>query len=174
MKDSNRTIRLGIVQLDCESSPKNNIDRTIEQIESVADDGAQIICLQELFASQYFCQSVNHDYFELAESIPGPLTDRLAGLARELDVVIVSSHFERRAPGVFHNTAVTTNSDGKLAGIYRKMHIPDDPNFEEKFYFTPGDLGFQAVPTQHGKLGVCVLLGSMVPRSSEADRNGGR
>lgn len=166
MKDSNRTIRLGIVQLDCESSLKNNIDRTIQQIESVANDGAQVVCLQELFASRYFCQSVNHDHFQLAESIPGPLTEQLAGLARELGVVIVSSHFERRAAGLFHNTAVTTDSDGNVAGIYRKMHIPDDPSFEEKFYFSPGDLGFQAVSTQQGKLGVCVCWDQWFPEAA--------
>lgn len=166
MKDSNRTVRLGLIQLDCDPSPQINIERTIEQIESVANDGAQIVCLQELFASQYFCQSVNHDHFDLAESVPGPLTEQLACLARELGIVIVSSHFERRASGVFHNTAVTTDSDGKVAGIYRKMHIPDDPSFEEKFYFTPGDLGFQAVPTQGGKLGVCVCWDQWFPEAA--------
>ena len=166
MKDSKRTVRLGIIQLSCDSSPKLNIDRTVAQIESVANDGAQIVCLQELFANRYFCQTENHENFDLAESIPGPLTEHLAGLAQKLGVIIVSSHFERRAAGLFHNTAVTTNSDGKVAGIYRKMHIPDDPSFEEKFYFTPGDLGFQAVSTSLAKLGVCVCWDQWFPEAA--------
>jgi len=164
-KPSNLT-KLGLIQLNCQAELQVNIDRTIAQIESAAKSGAQIVCLQELFSSQYFCQTQNHDNFQLAESIPGPLTDRLSQLSRELDVVIVSSHFERRAAGVFHNTAVTFDSDGEIAGIYRKMHIPDDPNFEEKFYFTPGDLGFKSHKTQHANLGVCVCWDQWFPEAA--------
>lgn len=166
MKESNNTVRLGVVQLDCNPDPQINIDRTIAQIESVANHGAQIVCLQELFASRYFCQTENHDHFELAESVPGPLTDQLAQLSRELDLVIVGSFFERRAAGLFHNTAVTFDSDGTIAGIYRKMHIPDDPCFEEKFYFTPGDLGFQTASTAVAKLGVCVCWDQWFPEAA--------
>ncbi len=166
MKDSKRMVRLGIIQLNCDTNPKNNIDRTVAQIELVANDGAQVVCLQELFASQYFCQTENHDHFELAEPIPGPISDQLADLAQKLKIVIVSSHFERRTAGLFHNTAVTTDSDGSIAGIYRKMHIPHDPCFEEKFYFTPGDLGFQAAATSFGKLGVCVCWDQWFPEAA--------
>lgn len=166
MKDSKRTVRLGIIQSNCESNSKVNIDRTIAQIESVANDGAQIVCLQELFASQYFCQTQNHDHFELAESIPGPISQRLADLAKKLNIVIVSSHFERRTAGLFHNTAVTTDVDGRVAGTYRKMHIPHDPCFEEKFYFAPGDRGFQAAETAFGKLGVCVCWDQWFPEAA--------
>ena len=162
----NRLTKLGLVQLACQADPVVNIDRTIAQIESAAKLGADIVCLQELFSTQYFCQTQNHDNFQLAESIPGPLTDRLSRLSRELGIVIVSSHFERRAAGLFHNTAVTFDTDGKIAGRYRKMHIPDDPNFEEKFYFTPGDLGFQAAQTQHGQLGVCVCWDQWFPEAA--------
>ena len=162
----NRLTKLGLVQLSCQTDPVVNIDRTIAQIESAAKLGADIVCLPELFSTQYFCQTQNHDNFQLAESIPGPLTDRLSRLSRELGVVIVSSHFERRAAGLFHNTAVTFDIDGKIAGRYRKMHIPDDPNFEEKFYFTPGDLGFQAAQTQQGKLGVCVCWDQWFPEAA--------
>ena len=162
----NRLTKLGLVQLACQADPVVNIDRTIAQIESAAKLGADIVCLQELFSTQYFCQTQNHDNFQLAESIPGPLTDRLSRLSRELGIVIVSSHFERRAAGLFHNTAVTFDTGGKIAGRYRKMHIPDDPNFEEKFYFTPGDLGFQAAQTQHGQLGVCVCWDQWFPEAA--------
>ena len=162
----NRLTKLGLVQLACQADPVVNIDRTIAQIESAAKLGADIVCLQELFSTQYFCQTQNHDNFQLAESIPGPLTDRLSRLSRELGIVIVSSHFERRAAGLFHNTAVTFDTDGEIAGRYRKMHIPDDPNFEEKFYFTPGDLGFQAAQTQHGQLGVCVCWDQWFPEAA--------
>ena len=162
----NRLTKLGLVQLACQADPVVNIDRTIAQIESAAKLGADIVCLPELFSTQYFCQTQNHDNFQLAESIPGPLTDRLSRLSRELGIVIVSSHFERRAAGLFHNTAVTFDTDGEIAGRYRKMHIPDDPNFEEKFYFTPGDLGFQAAQTQHGQLGVCVCWDQWFPEAA--------
>lgn len=162
----NRLTKLGLVQLACQADPVVNIDRTIAQIESAAKIGADIVCLQELFSTQYFCQTQNHDNFQFAESIPGPLTDRLSRLSRELGIVIVSSHFERRAAGLFHNTAVTFDTDGEIAGRYRKMHIPDDPNFEEKFYFTPGDLGFQAAQTQHGQLGVCVCWDQWFPEAA--------
>ena len=162
----NGMAKLGLIQMACHTDPKVNIDRTIAQIESAAESGAEIVCLQELFSTQYFCQTQNHDNFQFAETVPGPLTDRLSRLSRDLGVVIVSSHFERRAAGLFHNTAVTFDTDGEIASLYRKMHIPDDPNFEEKFYFTPGDLGFQASETKHGKLGVCVCWDQWFPEAA--------
>jgi N-carbamoylputrescine amidase len=166
MNTSKGTVRLAVVQTNCGPDLKSNIAATLSQIESVANDGAQIVCLQELFASQYFCQTENHDHFELAESIPGPLTQQIGQLASDLKIVIVSSHFERRAAGLFHNTAVTTNSDGEMVGKYRKMHIPDDPSFEEKFYFTPGDLGFQTASTSFADLGVCVCWDQWFPEAA--------
>jgi len=122
--------------------------------------------LQELFSSQYFCQSEDHDQFEIAESIPGPTIDRVAALAKELGVVVVAGIFERRAPGLFHNSAAVIESDGSIAGIYRKMHIPDDPYFYEKFYFTPGDLGFQCFDTSVGKIGVCICWDQWFPEAA--------
>ncbi len=135
-------------------------------IDAAAREGAQIICTQELFRSQYFCQSENHDYFRLAEKIPGPSTEALSRLARRRKVVIVASVFEKRAAGVYHNTAAVIDADGSLLGVYRKMHIPDDPLFYEKFYFTPGDLGFRAWQTRHAKIGVCVCWDQWYPEAA--------
>lgn len=166
MNQSSNSVRLAIIQLNCDSSPELNVERTLVEIEKVADEGAQVICLQELFSTEYFCQTQNHDHFRLAQSIPGPLTDQLGRLAQRLEVVIVSSLFERRTAGLFHNSAVTLDSTGEIAGIYRKMHIPDDPFFEEKFYFTPGDLGFQAIPTSVAQLGVCICWDQWFPEAA--------
>ena len=134
--------------------PKRTSKRPSRCVERAAKQGAQIICPQELFRSQYFCQSENHENFKLAEKIPGPSTEALQKLARKHRVVIIASLFEKRAAGVYHNTAAIIDADGSLLGIYRKMHIPDDPLFYEKFYFTPGDLGFRAWNTRYGKIGV--------------------
>src|SRR5712691_6260882 len=141
---------VGLVQMSCSPEPEANLARAIARIRDAAGRGAQIICLQELFRSQYFCREENAELFTLAEAIPGPSTDALTRLARELRVVIIASLFERRAAGLYHNTAAVLDADGSLLGLYRKMHIPDDPLYYEKFYFTPGDLGFPNFDTRYG------------------------
>lgn len=161
-----RSVTLGLVQHACSSSPEENFDRTELGIREAAARGAKIICTQELFQSLYFCQNEDHDWFRLAEPVPGPATSRLASIARELGVVIVGSLFEKRAPGLFHNTAAVLDADGSVLGKYRKMHIPDDPLFYEKFYFTPGDLGFRAWETAFGKIGVCVCWDQWYPEAA--------
>ena len=133
---------VGLIQMSCSLDPRENFAKAEARIQEAAKRGAQIICLQELFRSQYFCREENADLFELAEPVPGPSTEALSKLARSLNVVIIGSLFERRAAGIYHNTAAMMDADGTLAGKYRKMHIPDDPLYYEKFYFTPGDLGF--------------------------------
>ncbi len=150
----------------CDAAPDTNFAHAIDFIRSAAAGGAEIICLPELFRSQYFCQSEDHDNFALAETIPGPSTDALSETAREKSIVVIASLFERRAPGVYHNTAVVIDADGKLLGKYRKMHIPDDPAFYEKFYFTPGDLGFLNWKTQRGNVGVCVCWDQWYPEAA--------
>jgi N-carbamoylputrescine amidase len=143
---------IGLIQRKCSLDPKENLSGTIAAIRDAAKRGAQIVCTQELFRTQYFCREENHDYFDLAEPIPGPTTETLGKLAAELGVVIVASLFERRAAGLYHNTAAILDADGRLAGIYRKMHIPDDPLYYEKFYFTPGDLGVPSFDTKAGRI----------------------
>ena len=145
MKRSSSVIQLGLVQTACSPRPADNLKRTLAGVERAAKSGAQIISTQELFRSQYFCQAEDHENFKLAESIPGPSTDAFCKLAKKHRVVIIASLFEKRAAGLYHNTAAIIDADGSLLGIYRKMHIPDDPLFYEKFYFTPGDLGFKAL-----------------------------
>src|SRR5271169_1156831 len=135
-----RNFQIGIVQMSCTPDPEQNLERGITHIRDAADKGAEIVCLPELFQTQYFCQREDVALFDLAETIPGPTTKRLGEVARELKITVVASLFERRAPGIYHNTAAIIASDGNLQGIYRKMHIPDDPLYYEKFYFTPGDL----------------------------------
>jgi N-carbamoylputrescine amidase len=145
--------RIGLVQMSCATDPNENLAKAEWKIREAAARGGQIICLQELFRSQYFCREENHEMFALAEPIPGPSTEALGKLARELGVVIIASLFERRAAGVYHNTAAVIGTDGGIIGIYRKMHIPDDPLYFEKYYFTPGDLGFKVFTTQQAKIG---------------------
>ena len=147
---------VGLIQMRCEAHPQANLDRAVARIEQAATAGADIICLPELFRSPYFCQRCDPTFFDLAESIPGPSTERLQQLAKALGKVIVASLFERRGPGVYHNTAVVLDADGALLGLYRKMHIPDDPLYYEKYYFTPGDLGFKTFATRFGRIGVLV------------------
>jgi N-carbamoylputrescine amidase len=159
-------IQVALVQMQCGAEPETNLAHALELIREAAKNGAQIVCLPELFRSQYFCQSENHDNFSLAETIPGPSTDALTKLARETSVIIVASIFEKRAAGVYHNTAVMIDADGKILGKYRKMHIPDDPSYYEKFYFTPGDLGFQSWKTMRGHLGVCVCWDQWYPEAA--------
>lgn len=160
------TVRVAAIQLTASENVAQNIDRTETKIREAAAAGAQLICLQELFSSRYFCQTEDHRFFDLAESIPGPTTERMAKLAAELKVVLVVGLFERRAPGLFHNTAVVLDVDGSTAGVYRKMHIPDDPHYYEKFYFTPGDLGFDAFETRYGKVGVCICWDQWYPEAA--------
>jgi N-carbamoylputrescine amidase len=159
-------VTLGLLQHACSASPAENRKKTLALAEKAAKQGAQIICTQELFCSQYFCQSENHDHFKLAEAIPGPSTEAFQKLAKKYKVVIIASLFEKRASGLYHNTAVIIDADGSLLGIYRKMHIPDDPLFYEKFYFTPGDTGFRAWDTKYGKIGVLVCWDQWYPEAA--------
>ena len=152
--------------MTCTDNPQENVTKCLAKIAEAASKGAQIICTQELFTSLYFCQTENHDHFKLAEPIPGPTTEALCRLAAEHQVVIIGSLFERRAPGLYHNTAVVIDADGTLLGKYRKMHIPDDPLFYEKFYFTPGDLGFKAFTTRYGKIGVLICWDQWYPEGA--------
>ena len=161
-----RTLPVALVQHACGPSRKDNLQSSLEGIRKAAGQGAQLILLQELHSSLYFCQTENTRYFDLAEPIPGPTTNLLAELAAELQVVIVASLFEKRATGLYHNTAVVLERDGSLAGRYRKMHIPDDPGYYEKFYFTPGDLGFQPITTSLGKLGVLICWDQWFPEAA--------
>ncbi len=157
---------IGLIQMSCGLDPAANLTKALGKIREAAQKGAQIICLQELFRSQYFCREENADLFALAEPIPGPSSEALGKIAKELGVVVVGSLFERRAPGVYHNTAVVLNSDGALLGKYRKMHIPDDPLYYEKFYFTPGDLGFVNFETARGRIGVLVCWDQWYPEAA--------
>jgi len=159
-------VRLGLLQTSCSSDPAVNLKKTLAFAERAARQGAQIICTQELFRSQYFCQSEDHANFQLAEPIPGPSTKALQKLAKKHAVVVIAAVFEKRAPGLYHNSAVVIDADGSLLGIYRKMHIPDDPLFYEKFYFTPGDLGFRAWPTRYGKIGVLICWDQWYPEGA--------
>lgn len=158
--------RIGILQLHNEADVESNKARLATEIEDLARRGAQLIVLQELHNSLYFCQVENVDNFDLAEPIPGPSTDFFGALAKTFGVVIVTSLFERRAPGLYHNTAVVIEKDGSIAGKYRKMHIPDDPAYYEKFYFTPGDLGFHPIDTSVGRLGVLVCWDQWYPEAA--------
>jgi N-carbamoylputrescine amidase len=162
----NDTLRVGLVQHACGEDRRHNLDATIAGVREAHAHGAQLVCLQELHTGVYFCQTEDTRRFDQAEAIPGPTTEELGGLARELGLVLVASLFERRAPGLCHNTAVVLERDGTIAGRYRKMHIPDDPGFHEKFYFTPGDLGFTPIPTSVGTLGVLVCWDQWYPEAA--------
>jgi N-carbamoylputrescine amidase len=158
--------RVGLVQMSCALDPNENLEKARWRIREAAAKGAEIVCLQELFRSQYFCREENAGLFALAEPIPGPTTETLGKLARELRIAIVASLFERRAAGLYHNTAAVIGADGELAGIYRKMHIPDDPLYFEKFYFTPGDLGFVNFDTRFARVGVLVCWDQWYPEAA--------
>ena len=160
------SVRIALVQMTCTPEKEPNVAKAIERIEHAAEAGAQIVCLQELFAGQYPCQSEDHARFAEAEPIPGPTSERLVAAAKRCKVAVVGSLFERRAAGLYHNTAVIIAPDGTLAGMYRKMHIPDDPLYYEKFYFTPGDLGFRSFDTPFGRLGVCVCWDQWYPEAA--------
>ncbi|NKF22452.1 carbon-nitrogen hydrolase [Solimonas marina] len=166
MSHKPRILRVGVVQQACTSTRDDNLKASEAGIRAAVAGGAQLVLLQELHTSLYFCQHEATELFDLAEAIPGPSTAFLGALAKELDVVIVGSLFERRAPGLYHNTAVVLERDGTLAGKYRKMHIPDDPGYYEKFYFTPGDLGFTPIETSVGKLGVLVCWDQWYPEGA--------
>jgi N-carbamoylputrescine amidase len=162
----NSRIKVGLVQNACSLDVEANTAAAIRGVREAAAKGANIVCLQELFQSVYFCQIEDHKYFDLAEPIPGPATTTFQELAKELGVVIIASLFERRAPGLYHNTSAIIDADGTFLGKYRKMHIPDDPLFYEKFYFTPGDLGFRAWDTRFGRIGVCVCWDQWYPEAA--------
>jgi N-carbamoylputrescine amidase len=159
-------LKLGLVQMRCSIDPSENVDKAESMIRTAASDGAKIICLQEIFNTIYFCQAEDHKYFEFAEQIPGPTTERLGKVAADLDVVIIAPIFERRAAGIYHNSAAIIDADGRCIGKYRKMHIPDDPLFYEKFYFTPGDLGFKSWKTRFAKIGVLICWDQWYPEGA--------
>ncbi len=163
---SNPKYRVGLIQMSCGPDPDANLDKAADRVRQAAREGANVVCLPELFRAQYFCQREDTNLFDLAESIPGPSTERLSAVAREEKIVLVASLFERRAAGLYHNTAATIHTDGTIAGLYRKMHIPDDPLYYEKFYFTPGDLGFKAVDTAVGRIGTLVCWDQWYPEGA--------
>jgi N-carbamoylputrescine amidase len=159
-------VKVGLVQMSCVESKQQNLEKAIREIRNAAENGAQIVCLQELFTSLYFCDVEDYDNFQLAEAIPGQTTDVLSTLSKELNVVIIASLFEKRAEGLYHNTTAIIDADGTYLGKYRKMHIPDDPAFYEKFYFTPGDLGYKVFQTKYAKIGVLICWDQWYPEAS--------
>ena len=159
--------------MSCSPDPAENLDKAVDRAREAAKRGAQIVCLQELFRSQYFCREEDARLFDLAEPIPGPSTEVLAQVARDQGIVIIASLFERRAAGVYHNTAAILNADGAIAGLYRKMHIPDDPLYYEKFYFTPGDLGFRSFDTSYGRISTLVCWDQWYPEAARLATLGG-
>lgn len=165
MKSANR-ISVGLVQMECSSDRNANESKAIEGIRKAAAQGAQVVCLQELFLSTYFCVTEDYAAFSLAEPIPGPSTEAFGELAAELNVVIIASLFEQRAPGLYHNTVAVIDADGSYLGRYRKHHIPDDPGFYEKFYFTPGDEGYKAFDTRYGRIGVLICWDQWYPEAA--------
>ena len=160
------TVKVGLVQMSCTGLVSENMDKAILGIKDAASKGAQIICLQELFTSLYFCDVEDYDNFNLAEAVPGPSTNALGLVAKELGVVIVASLFEKRAQGIYHNTTAVIDADGSYLGKYRKMHIPDDPAYFEKFYFTPGDLGYKTFETKFAKIGVLICWDQWYPEAA--------
>lgn len=160
------TVKVGLIQMSCSRNKDENMHKAVVKLREAADMGAQIICLQELFSSLYFCDVEDYENFRLAESIPGPSTGALGKLAAELGVVIVASLFEKRAQGLYHNTTAILDADGQYLGKYRKMHIPDDPAYYEKFYFTPGDLGYKVFKTKFGKIGVLICWDQWYPEAA--------
>ena len=160
------TTTLGLIQASCSVDPSQNLKDAIQKISDASSKGAQIVCLQELFRSRYFCQVEDAEFFTLAETIPGPTTHALSDLAAKLQIVIIAPLFEKRTEGIYHNTAVVIDADGSIVGKYRKMHIPDDPCFYEKFYFTPGDSGFQSFPTRYGRVGVLICWDQWFPEAA--------
>ena len=160
------TFRVGLVQMSCGPDPDANLEKAADRVRSAAREGADVVCLPELFRTQYFCQREDIALFDLAEPIPGPSTEKLGAVARQEKVVVIASLFERRVPGLYHNSAVVLERDGRIAGLYRKMHIPDDPLYYEKFYFTPGDLGFRAFDTSAGRIGTLICWDQWYPEGA--------
>jgi N-carbamoylputrescine amidase len=165
-KPGSPLLRVGLVQMRSTADSDENLARALAGVEDAASRGARLVCLQELFRTPYFCQAEEQERFELAEPVPGPTTEAVAKVAAARGVTVVASVFERRQPGLYHNTAVVLDADGSLAGVYRKMHIPDDPLYYEKFYFTPGDLGFQAFDTRAGRVGTLVCWDQWFPEAA--------
>lgn len=163
---STKVIKVGTVQMSCTKNPLENLNKAIERIRDAAAKGAQIVCLQELFTSLYFCDVEDYENFKLAEPIPGPSTERLSRIAKELGVVIIASLFEKRTEGIYHNTTAVLDADGSYLGKYRKMHIPDDPSYYEKFYFTPGDLGYKVFNTKFATIGVLICWDQWYPEGA--------
>ncbi|MDA0739797.1 MAG: carbon-nitrogen hydrolase [Nitrospirae bacterium] len=161
-----KNICVGLIQLSCTPVPEENLDRALAKVEAAVRDGATLVCLPELFSSQYFCQKEDAALFDLAESVPGPSTEALSKIAKQHKVVIIVPLFERRTAGIYHNSIAVLDSDGSMAGLYRKMHIPDDPAYYEKFYFTPGDKGFQAIQTSAGKVGTLICWDQWYPEAA--------
>jgi N-carbamoylputrescine amidase len=161
-----RKVNVGLVQMNCEKDVKPNVEKAIQGIRDAVLDGAKIVCLQELFTSLYFCDVEDYENFKLAEAIPGPTTDQLQTVAKELGVVVIASLFEKRAEGLYHNTTAVIDADGSYLGKYRKMHIPDDPAYFEKFYFTPGDLGYKVFQTKYAKIGVLICWDQWYPEAA--------
>jgi N-carbamoylputrescine amidase len=159
-------VKVGLVQMSCSGDAKSNMDKAIAGIKDAAAKGANIVCLQELFTSLYFCDVEDYENFKLAEPVPGPSTDILSAVAKEAGVVLIASLFEKRAQGLYHNTTAVLDADGSYLGKYRKMHIPDDPAYFEKFYFTPGDLGYKMFETKYGKIGVLICWDQWYPEAS--------
>lgn len=159
-------VKVGLVQMSCTASKDENLSKAISKVREAAGNGAQIVCLQELFTSLYFCDIENYDNFKLAETVPGPSTDVLSTIAKELNIVIIASLFEKRAKGLYHNTTAVLDADGTYLGKYRKMHIPDDPGFYEKFYFTPGDLGYKVFKTRFANVGVLICWDQWYPEAA--------
>lgn len=166
MNQRSSTFRVGLVQMRCGADPAANVERALAGVREAAGRGANVVCLPELFRTPYFCQREDPALFDLAEPVPGPTTQAVAKVAKELGVVVVASVFERRSSGLYHNTAVVLDADGATAGVYRKMHIPDDPLYYEKYYFTPGDLGFRAFPTKHATVGTLVCWDQWYPEGA--------
>ena len=159
-------ITIGLVQMSMSSDANTNLEKAIKKIKEAASKGAQVVCLPELFMSEYFCQEEDPENFKLAEPIPGPTTDAISKAAKENNVSVIAGIFEKRARGLYHNSAAVIDNSGKLLGVYRKMHIPDDPHYYEKFYFAPGDLGFKAFDTEHGKLGTLICWDQWYPEAA--------
>jgi len=163
---SSKKVNVGLVQMSCTADPKENLSKAIVKIKEAAAKGAQIVCLQELFTSLYFCDVEDYDHFKLAEAIPGPSTEALSSVAKDLGIVIIASLFEKRTNGIYHNTTAVLDANGDYLGKYRKMHIPDDPAYYEKFYFTPGDLGYKIFKTAFGTIGVLICWDQWYPEAA--------
>ncbi len=166
MKSKKDEITVALIQMGMSKNPEDNTVKALQMVEEAAKKGADVICLPELFRSEYFCQEENSENFSLAETIPGSTTNAISGVAKKTNSTIIAGIFEKRTRGLYHNSAVVINGSGKIAGIYRKMHIPDDPHYYEKFYFTPGDIGFKAFFTEHGKLGVLICWDQWYPEAA--------